>query len=120
EPLSDGAKRRTAIPTGSGRRQGRDPVGLHGGVPSLDLSRGKRLRLNGFAQRSIGRVAQDRLPSSRELLQPLAQIDAVTHQRILESLIRSYQRRRDLPGGQSDAELEGGKAFARPSGVDIA
>src|SRR5437764_9127120 len=89
EPLSRGAKRRTAVTTSSGRRQGRDPVRLHGSVSPFDLSRRKHLRLNRSAQRSIGRLAQDRLPSSRELLQALAEIDAVPHQRVLEALVRS-------------------------------
>src|SRR5438093_550307 len=89
EPLSLGRKRCTAVNTDSGGRQGGDPVRLHGSVSPFDLSRRKHLRLNRSAQRSIGRLAHDRLPPSRELLQALAEIDAVPDQRIFESLVRS-------------------------------
>jgi hypothetical protein len=58
------------------------------------------------------------LALARELLQPLAEVDGVADQRVLQPLRGAEQGRRGHAGRQPKPEAEGGQAVGRPAGVD--
>ena len=54
-----------------------------------------------------------------QLLEPLGHVDRVPDQRVLQALLRAEQGGGGLPGGEAEAEAEGGKALLLPAVVDL-
>ena len=95
---------------GSCRRHGRfarEPEREHRRLPSLDLLRLQRLERRRVRQRRDGRVGQyRRARRARPVLQALREIHRVADERVLEPLLGTQQRGRDLARRQADAETE--------------
>ena len=63
---------------------------------------------------------EHRLTALGPLLQPLGKVHRVTDNGVLEPLVRAEQRRGDIAGGDTDAEMEGGQTGRLPARIQPA